>query len=81
MRKCFHKIQLYAIFKLVTVGCGVIFGLVVLGSARNQSEQFMMNKPGSSTPLWFLDYSCLQIPALFEFLSLVTSVMDYGMEV
>ena len=52
---------------------GVIPGLVVLGSYRKQAEQATGSKPVSSL-------FCLQVPALFEFLSWFPSVMNSDVE-
>jgi hypothetical protein len=48
---------------------GAIPGLVVLGSIRKQAEQAMGGKAVSSIPGSYCIGSCLQVPALFEFLS------------
>jgi hypothetical protein len=47
--------------------CGVIFGLVVWGSIREQAEQARGSKPVSSTPPWPLHQ--LLLPDLLEFQS------------
>jgi hypothetical protein len=47
---------------------GAISGLLVLDSIRKQAEQAMMSKPVSSTPPDLCISSCLQVPALCEFL-------------
>ena len=44
-------------------------GTVALGAVRKQAEQGMGSKPVSSALPWPLRCSCLQDPALFEFLS------------
>jgi hypothetical protein len=48
---------------------GAITGLVVLGSIRKQAEQAVESKPVSSTLHGLCISSCLQVPALCEFLS------------
>jgi hypothetical protein len=47
---------------------GIIIGLVVLGVIRKQAQQAMESIVNSIQP-WLLHHSCLQVPALFEFLS------------
>jgi hypothetical protein len=70
LKKCLRKIQLYGISLAMNGGgasplWAVLFSeLVVLGSIRKQAEQVMTNKPGS-----LCICSCLQVPALLEFLS------------
>jgi hypothetical protein len=72
MRKCLHNIgcrqACRSVFKVVIDGDGAIFGLVVMGHVRNQAEQAMGSQPISSTAGLCIS-SCLQAPALFEFLS------------
>jgi hypothetical protein len=46
---------------------GTIFGLVVLGSIREQAEQAMGSKPVKNIPLWLLHQ--LLISDLLEFQS------------
>ena len=60
---------------------GAIPWLVILGSIRKKAEQVMGNKPVSSVPPWPLISSCIQVPALFVFLSWLPSMMDYSVEV
>jgi hypothetical protein len=76
MRKCLHKIWIQGTFSISNqwekawciVG-GAIFGWCSWVLIRMQAEQAMMNKPASSTPLWPLHQSFLQVSALFELLS------------
>jgi hypothetical protein len=62
---------------------GIIPGpLVLLGSIRKQNEKAMGSKPVSDAPLHGLCISsCLQVSALFEFLSWVLSMISYNVEV
>jgi hypothetical protein len=59
--------------------CGAIPGLVVLGSLRKQLKQARESKPVSNIPPWHS--SCLQVPTLCEFLSLLPLVMSSNVEV
>ena len=60
---------------------GAIPRRMVLGSIRKQAEQAMRNKPVSSTLRGLCISSCLQVPALLEFLPLLPSVVDHNVEV
>ena len=70
--KCLHEIQLWGIFSISDqregplVG-GVILGLVVLGSIREQAEQARGSKPVRNIPPWPLHQ--LLLPDLLEFQS------------
>jgi hypothetical protein len=48
---------------------GAIPGLVVPAAIRKQAELAMMSKPVNSTLRGLCVSSCLQVPAMFEFLS------------
>jgi hypothetical protein len=50
--------------------------LVVLGSIREQAKQAIESKPVSSTPPWLCTSAYLWVLALFEFLSLLPSMMN-----
>ena len=56
-------------------------GLVVLDSVRKQAEQTMGSKPVSSTLHGLCISSCLQVPALLEFLPHLFWIMNCYMEV
>ena len=58
---------------------GTIFGLVFLGSTREQAEQAMGSKPVSNIPLWPL-YQLL-LPDLLEFQSCLSLVINSNLEV
>ena len=49
----------------------VMPGQMVLCSIKKQAEQFMGSKLVGSTSPWSLHPFCLQVPVLFEFLSLL----------
>ena len=55
--------------KAQPVAGGAIPALLVLGSIKKQAEQGMGNKSVSSILHGVCNSSCLQHPALFEFLS------------
>jgi hypothetical protein len=59
---------------------GTTPGLVVLSSIRKQIEQATRNKTVSSTLHGLCINSCLQVPALLEFLPSLLSMMKYNME-
>jgi hypothetical protein len=48
---------------------------------KKQAVQAMRSKPAGSTHHGLRNSSCLQVPALFEFLSRFPSVVDYNVEV
>jgi len=64
-----------------TIVGGAIPGPVVLGSIRRHVEQARASKSVSSTLHGLLFSSCLQVPALFEFLSWLPPMMSYNLEV
>jgi hypothetical protein len=59
----------------------VIPGLGGPGLYKKAAEKAMKSKPVSSTLHGLCISSCLQAPALLEFLSGFPSVMDYDMKV
>jgi hypothetical protein len=62
------------------VGCG-ISRLVVLEPIRKQAKQARKSKPISNTLHGVCISSCLQVPALFEFLPQLPSLVNRDMEV
>jgi len=60
---------------------GAIPRLMVLGSIRKQAEQAMRSKPVSSILHGLCLSSCLQVPALLEFLPSLLLVADCSMDV
>jgi hypothetical protein len=51
------------------------------GTIPGQAQQAMRSKPASSTLHGLCIGSCLQVPALFKFLSWFSPVMNYDLEV
>ena len=84
-KKCLYMIYLYMVY-LMSDGCGrsqTIEGgyrheLVILAFITSQEIQLMGNKSVSSILHGFCISSCLQLPAMFQFLSKLFSVTDYG---
>lgn len=60
---------------------GATVELVILASIRKQAKQDTMNKPVRGMPHGFCISPCLQVCALFEFLSWLPSIMTNDMEV
>lgn len=56
-------------------------GKVVLGAMRKQAEQALMNKLVSNITPWSLHHSCFHVPARFQFLSWLPSLMNSNIEV
>jgi hypothetical protein len=56
-------------------------GQVVLSSMRKQAELAMLSKPVSGTFHCLYLSSCLQYPALFEWMAWVPSMMNSAVEV
>ena len=68
--KCLHEIQLWDIFSISDQGSlvgGIISGLVVLGSIREQAEQSRWSKPVRNISPWPLHQ--LLLPDLLQFQS------------
>jgi hypothetical protein len=59
---------------------GAVPGQVVWESIKKKTEQAMRSKPVSNTPSWLLRRSCVQVPALLEFLPLLLLKINYQME-
>jgi hypothetical protein len=60
---------------------GTVLRLVDLGSIRKQAEQAMGSKPAIAPLQGLCISSCLQVPALLEFLAWLPSVMAYNVEI
>ena len=71
--KAFSQLVIKGVGHLVS---GTISGLVVLGSIRQQAEQARGSKPVSNTLHGLCINSCIQVPALCEFLSSFPLVMN-----